>query len=108
MSTLGKRIKNCRKEKGFSQNDLAEACGVFQKNISDYESDKTIPYADVLRLIAEKLEVSADFLLGMVSEQIDDISFSKIVKQLNQLPSKEQEAFKTLIASLTKNPKKKG
>jgi transcriptional regulator with XRE-family HTH domain len=65
---LGDRIQNARELKGLNSKQASALCNVSPSTWSLYESNKRIPSAEVLRLIAEKLEVSADYLLGLKDE----------------------------------------
>ena len=58
------RLKELRKEKGISQAHLARNLGVNQTAVSQWETGRTLPSADLLYKIAEYLEVSVDYLLG--------------------------------------------
>ena len=52
-------------EKNLTQIAVAEAVGVSRQAISQYCNGQTIPTADKLRQIAECLNVSTDYLLGL-------------------------------------------
>lgn len=60
---LGERIRQLRKERGWSQNDLAEKLGVDPGQISRYENGHIAPSADAIVRLAEALDVSCDYLL---------------------------------------------
>ncbi|MCA0925298.1 MULTISPECIES: helix-turn-helix domain-containing protein [Bacillus] len=62
---LGDRIQNARELKGLNSKQASKLCNVAPSTWSLYESNKRIPSAEVLKHIAEKLEVSADYLLGL-------------------------------------------
>ncbi|UOO43816.1 helix-turn-helix transcriptional regulator (plasmid) [Priestia megaterium] len=62
---LGSRIQNSRERKGLNAKEAAELIGVSRSTWSLYESDKRTPSVDTLKLIAENLEVSTDYLLGL-------------------------------------------
>lgn len=57
-------IKELRKQKGLSQNALAELCGVHQTAVSQWEKGRTTPDLDSLKKLAKVLEVSVETLLG--------------------------------------------
>lgn len=65
METLGKRIRERRKQLHLTQNDLAEKLGTSQKQIYKYESGENDPTAGVLMRLAYELETTADWLLGL-------------------------------------------
>ena len=62
---IGDRIKELRKEKNFSQNQLARRIGVSQKAVDYWEVGTNEPKASYIVKLAELFEVSADFLLGI-------------------------------------------
>jgi len=60
---LGERIKELRKEAGWSQGELAEKVGTDARQVSRYENGRITPSLDVLVRIAEVLNVSIDHLV---------------------------------------------
>ena len=62
---IGDRIKELRKEKNFSQSQLARQIGVSQKAVDYWELGTNEPKASYIVKLAELFEVSADFLLGI-------------------------------------------
>lgn len=60
---LGRKIQNARIEKGFTQEQTADALGVSRQTISNWENDKTYP--DIVSVIkmSELYSVSLDHLL---------------------------------------------
>lgn len=60
---LGERIKELRKEHGWSQGELAEHVGGDARQISRYENGKITPSVDALVRIAEVLNISVDYLV---------------------------------------------
>lgn len=65
MTTIGDRIRETRKCKGITQEDLADAAGTFKQNIYKYEKNiiTNIPM-DKIELIAARLEVTPAWLMG--------------------------------------------
>lgn len=64
---FGDRLKELRKEKGYSQNDIANYFNVSKMTISSWELDKQEPCIEDIKKLAEILEVSTDYLLGYES-----------------------------------------
>lgn len=60
---LGDNIFKFRKEKKFSQEQLAEKVGVTRQTISNWELGETSPNPEQLRLLSKNLNVSVDELL---------------------------------------------
>lgn len=63
---LGLNIRAKRKERKWTQPQLAEKVGVDRKAISAYETATSMPRADVLLLMAECFECSIDELFEEV------------------------------------------
>lgn len=61
---LNKNIYNLRKEKGFSQEYMAEKINVSRQTISNWELGETSPNPEQLLLLSKTLETSVDNLLG--------------------------------------------
>ena len=57
-------LKTLRKQKGFSQEELATRLHVVRQTISKWEKNLSVPDADTLIRLAEILEVSVSELLG--------------------------------------------
>ena len=77
-TTLGQRIRSTRKNRGLTQEGLAELCSLTRITIARYENDTMIPSADAVLELANALNVSSDYLLGK-SEPKDngtDIKFA--------------------------------
>lgn len=62
---IGKRLAALRKERGCTQVQLAEALGIMQSKVSDYEHGRLRLHGELIQKIAQALAVSADELLGV-------------------------------------------
>ena len=61
---FSENLKTLRKQKGFSQEELAGRLHVVRQTISKWEKNLSVPDADTLIRLAEILEVSVSELLG--------------------------------------------
>lgn len=61
--TIGEKILNMRKARGWSQEELAERVGVSRQAVSRWEADSAKPDADRIIAICDLFGVSADYLL---------------------------------------------
>ena len=68
MNTLGQRIAYFRKQKGLTQEALAELCSVSAQAVSKWENDLTAPDISLLPRLAEIFSVTVDELLGAKKE----------------------------------------
>lgn len=62
--TLGENLQRLRKEKGLSQEDVAQALFVSRQTISKWETDKAEPGVDNLKALADLYQVTLDQLTG--------------------------------------------
>ncbi len=62
--TMGKRISDLRKNKGMTQEQLAQRVGVTAQAVSKWENDLSCPDISILPQLAEALGVTTDELLG--------------------------------------------
>lgn len=65
MVEFGNRLRQLRKDRKLTQQQLAELIGVKNGVISFYELGDRIPSPEVLRKLALALHVTADYLLGI-------------------------------------------
>ncbi|BBK77730.1 MULTISPECIES: helix-turn-helix domain-containing protein [Clostridium] len=66
---LGERIKLLRKEQGITQDQLAEYINVSRSSVNGYENDGVEPSLNVLVKIADRFNVSLDYLLERTEEK---------------------------------------
>lgn len=105
---LGNRIREHRKERGFSQEILAEKSGVSTNTISRIEGGQMAMSVGVLQKIVKALGVDANTLLG-VSTEVNEtkIWVSAFSSRVQELKENEQEILKhtmnALIESMEKN-----
>lgn len=63
--TIGERIKTIRRQKGMTQKEVGDLCGMADSNIRAYELGKGTPKIETLQRIASALGVSVGQLLGL-------------------------------------------
>ena len=61
---LNENIKNLRKSKGLSQEELALKLHVVRQTVSKWENGLSVPDAGMLVLLADELDTSVSVLLG--------------------------------------------
>lgn len=99
---LGNRIREYRKERGFSQEILAEKSGVSTNTISRIEGGQMAMSVGILQKIVKALGVDANTLLG-VSTEVNEtkIWVSAFSSRVQELKENEQEILKhTMNASI--------
>jgi transcriptional regulator with XRE-family HTH domain len=61
-------LKKLREETGLSQQEFGESIGVKKATYSNYETGKTQPGSDFWIAVAEKYDVSIDYLMGFTDD----------------------------------------
>jgi transcriptional regulator with XRE-family HTH domain len=100
---FGSRIRELRKSKGLSQEQLAEVIGIDQKHMSRIELGKSYPSLDRLVRIAEALKVSLPDLFEYMhlNDEIERTrSIGEMLKELSE--DSQKKAFK-IITSVIKS-----
>ena len=66
--SFGENLKNVRKQRGITQEELAETLCVSRQAISKWESDNGYPETEKLLLLSKTLNISLDYLMNNASE----------------------------------------
>ena len=61
---FSKRLKVLRKEKGYTQAELAKCINSFLSKVAMWETEKRDPVKEDLLVLSELFDVSIDYLLG--------------------------------------------
>ena len=80
---LGARIKELRKAKGLSQDQLSETIGIDPKHLSRIEVGKSYPYMETLESIAKSLNVEIKDLFEFRHLEKETASIEGISTMLN-------------------------
>jgi transcriptional regulator with XRE-family HTH domain len=76
---IANRLQKLRKEKGYSQEQLAEELGISRQAVSKWERAESSPDTDNLICLAKLYNVSLDYLLS-TDDSIEEIKESQISK----------------------------
>ena len=67
---IGERLRELRKNKGLSQQKLSDILGLTKSAVSLYEKNKTEPNDKIKIIIAKYFDISVDYLIGVIDEEI--------------------------------------
>ena len=118
-TNINENIKFYRKEKGFTQEQLAEAMGVSVGAVSKWENGASVPELSLIMELADFFEISVDALLGYkmqnnssaeYAERIDsfqdakkyDESISEAEKALKKFPNNFKIVYQSALAYFMK------
>ena len=82
MSTLGTRLLELRKQKGLTQEQLAEKLNVTNQSVSKWEKDINAPDIALLVELADLFDTSVDYLLGRKESEPLVVTTPKSIDQL--------------------------
>lgn len=95
--TISERIRLIRQQKDVSQKALAEMADVNLKSLSRYELGTSIPPADVIKKIADALQVSTDTLLSDEKVMIQDKDLLKKFEIIQNMTGETKQTVINLI-----------
>ncbi len=101
--STGQRLARIRRERGFTQIELAEKTGMVQTLVSDYERGKLRLNADTILRFATALEISTDALLqpsGPVESKKPSRKVLRRLEQIEALPLGQQTTLLRTIDTL--------
>lgn len=104
---FSKRLREEREELGLMQKEMAQKLNIPANTYNGYETGKRSPSLDVVRHIADTLNISTDFLLGRTAvklndehEIIDDERVAQLAKKIKDLDEKTQRKVFKMIDTL--------
>ncbi len=92
-TSLGQRLTELRKKKGWTQEELAKKLNVSPQAVSKWEKDVSFPDVTLLTTIAETFDTSIDYLLGHEKHPSVDVAnknkkdMDRMVFRINVLSS---------------------
>ena len=98
-------IRELRKKKGLTQQQLAEKVGISNVSLSNYERGTQMPDLITLARIAVELDVSTDILLG-IQEEITENEIPRtdeariLAKGIDKLPKEQREQALSVIRAM--------
>ena len=94
-------LKNLRKAKGLSQEELAVKLNVVRQTVSKWEQGLSVPDAGMVIQIAEILDTTVDVLLGEEIPKSEELDFSRMLaaklEVLNEQYSKQNEHRRRIL-----------
>lgn len=102
--TFGERITQQRKQKKWSQDDLAKKIGTSAPIIGRYERDEIKPSIEVAARIADELDVTIDYLINGNALMMDKNNLKRLV-EIQKLNSQDQENILSTLDALLRDAK---
>ena len=90
-SRLGKIIKQYRKEKGYTQFEMAEKIGISEFYISALETGSRKPGRETLIKLSDEMNMPIEKLLELKTEQSLKLASDDLYKKISSLPKEKQK-----------------
>lgn len=107
--TIGENIKRFRKERGLTQKQLGEKCGIDEANLRKYELNKQSPRIETLRKIAYALDVyTYDLLYDEITvadkktQEISEVSMKFINRGCLDMPDNDEVVNEILLRNFNR------
>lgn len=97
---FGRRVKELRKQRGWTQKDLAARLAVRFSLLNKYESGIHVPPVDKLVELAEIFDTSVDYLLTGDEKEEVPLHNRRLIERLRELEGFQAEDQNTVIQLL--------
>lgn len=99
--SFSEKIVKLRKERNWTQQQLADLLGMAANQVKRYEKGKSTPSLEALRKLAVTFGVSTDALIfdngdGVAAQKLDPELLTKF-EAISRLPEKEKEAVEIML-----------
>lgn len=96
-SRIGKIIKKYRKEKGYTQFQMAEKIGVSEFYISALETGSRKPGRETLIKLSNEMNMPIESLLELETEQSIRFAAEDLYNRINILPVEQQKKILNIM-----------
>ena len=100
---LGKRIREARTEKHYTQQQLAEMAGIGQMYLGEIERGTKMPSLKSFIRIIETLGISADYVLRDELSSGEHYIYDEITQKLKGLSPKQRKAVADILDAYVRN-----
>jgi len=109
MDSFGKKLRDTREAKGYSQAELAKKINSYHSIIGKYERDEVKPTIDVVKKLAEVLDTTAGYLLGETEDRelLKDPSMLKRLNDIAKFPEQDKNCILYALDAMINNVKLK-
>ena len=102
---FAEKLSRLRKEKGFTQQEMARKAGVGIAQLRRYEGGKSSPTLEVIKNISRTLGVTTDELIfdeneGVANNKIMDRQLLEQFEVVSAMRQHEKNAIKTILESM--------
>ncbi len=100
------RVRELRKDAGLTMEQLAQEVGVTKSRVNMWENNGTVPRMDALVSLAQRFNVSTDYLLGNDDDShisTSNAKLSSLQRNLGKLNDKELAQAEGMLKAVFKD-----
>ena len=107
--TMGEKISRLRKERNWSQQNLAKQLGTSGPVIGRYERGEMVPSVEVARKLADTFGVTLDYLVDTTGTlcEIKDKSMLTRLAEIERLENEDKQTIIKVVDSLLRDARTK-
>ncbi|MFB9126575.1 XRE family transcriptional regulator [Paraburkholderia dipogonis] len=98
--SIAARLVSLRKQKGLTQQALAEAIGLHITQVKRYEAGTSQPSLEAIKKIARTLRVTTDSLIFEEDELQTDADLAMQFQAISSMPKQQQSVIKQLLEGM--------
>lgn len=96
----GQAIQRIRKERGLTQEQLAEQADITSNTVSRIERGLLIPSVPTLVALCNALETGADSILAAYVKRNTAVRWSPLAERLQNLDAEKQDKMETILTCI--------
>ena len=102
-SALGKKIRDARQKKGYTQHALAELADIGNVYLGEIERGVKMPSLQIFVKIIEALDVSADYILRDELTSGEEYIYDELTQKLKDLTPKQRKTAADILDAYLRN-----
>ena len=107
MTKISNKITELRKQKGWSQSELANKINASREAIGKYERNEAVPSVETAKNIADVFDVSLDYLVGDVLKPSFDKRMIERLQDFELLTEEDKNHLFALLDAFLRDAKAK-
>ncbi len=100
---IGRKIREARLKKGFTQQTLAEVAGIGEMYVSQLERGMKMPSLNLFMKIITALDISADYVLRDELPTGKDFVYDEVTQMMEDLTPKQRKAAIDILEAYIRN-----
>ena len=102
-TVLGKKLRQARKRKGYTQYALAEIADIGDVYLGEIERGKKMPSLNIFIKLVEALDISADYILRDELTSGKEYICDEITQKLKSLTPKQRKTAADILDAYLQN-----